>query len=163
MLGVRIDFRIDIYSAFCVEKVSFWKQIIRFLGEWIYSENYFLTGENRVRDNLFYYIIIIYQKWRVLEKQKIEFMRTCNILNGFFMQYCIFYLFWIFLFSWSILKILGKSGYFRYLFLRFIISSLLGESFDDPCWELRIDLSKSYIHKMIWFVEKMGYFCLGGL
>ena len=58
--------------------------------------------------------------------------------------------------GWSILKILEKSRYFRYLFLGFKISSLLGEYFDVPCWELRIDVSKIHTHKMIWIMEKIG-------
>ena len=60
--------------------------------------------------------------------------------------------------GWSILNKSEKSGGFRYLFLRFEISSLLGENFDVPCWELRIDISKSHTQEMIWFVEKIGYF-----
>ena len=94
----------------------------------------------------------------VLEKQKIESMLTYITYYMFFIQYCNFYLFWIFLFGWSILKKSGKSGYFRYLFLHFKSSSLLGENFDAPCWELRIDLSKSHTHEMFWFVEKISYF-----
>ena len=94
----------------------------------------------------------------VLEKQKIEFMLTYITYYMFFIQYCNFYLFWIFLFGWSILKKSGKSGYFRYLFLHFKSSSLLGENVDAPCWELRIDLSKSHTHKMFWFMEKIGNF-----
>ena len=64
-----------------------------------------------------------------------------------------------FFLGWSILKIMKKNGYFRYLFLGFKFFSLLGEYFDVPCWELRIDVSKSHTHKMIWFTEKIGY-CL---
>ena len=60
--------------------------------------------------------------------------------------------------GWSILNKSEKSGGFRYLFLRFEISSLLGENVDVPCWELRIDISKSHTQEMIWFVEKIGYF-----
>ena len=42
-LGVRIDFRIDIYSEFRLEKFSFW----------IYSENYFEMLKIGFGDNIF--------------------------------------------------------------------------------------------------------------
>ena len=112
-------------------------------------------------DNLLYEIN---QKWGweglkgCLRSRKLNlYGHICNILNAF---YAILQFLSILNFfgGWSILKILEKSRYFRYLFLGFKISSLLGEYFDVPCWELRIDVSKSHTHKMIWFIEKIGYF-----
>ena len=157
MLGVRIDFRIDIYSEFRVNvpgrKDLFWKL--------------FLTDENRVRNSLFNEIHTKDLGGRVSmgawETENWIYVDIYITYYMFFIQYCNFYLFWIFLFGWSILKKSGKSGYFRYLFLHFKSSSLLGENFDAPCWELRIDLSKSHTHKMFWFMEKIGNFCLDGL
>ena len=101
------------------------------------------------------------EDWRVSrgawEAEHLIHVDICNILNVFVRNIAIF-IYSEFFLGWSILKIMEKSGYFRYLFLGFKFFSLLGEYFDVPCWELRIDVSKSHTHKMIWFIEKIGYF-----